>query len=125
MGISFSNIVENTRTAAVEFENGEVLNVTYKPKAMSPAFFDKLNKELNKGDETDPYAVAHMVCAIVTDWDLLGPLGEDEDGNDLVGKGEPVPVEAQYVAWVPTGILGYIITSVAEDSSPKAKTRKR
>jgi hypothetical protein len=124
MGISFSNIVENTRSTEVDF-NGETLNVTYKPKTLSPAFFDKFNKELNKGEDTDPYAVAHMFCAIVTEWDLLGPLGEDEEGNDLVAKGDAVPLEVDYVAWVPTAILGHVITTVAEDASPKAKTRKR
>ena len=124
MGISFNNIVENSRTVSIGFGDG-ALSVTYKPTSLSPAHLQKINKELNKGEETDPYAVAIMFCSVVTAWNLEGPVGEDEDGQPVIEAGKPVPVEAEYVAWLPTQVIQYIIQEVAEDSAPKGKKSKR
>jgi hypothetical protein len=125
MGISFSNLVENSRTVAVDFGGGNLLTVTYKPTAMSPAHLQKIQGELDKGDDTDPYAVAHMFCSIVTNWNLEGPLGEDKDGAPIIAEGAVVPMDVDHVAWLPSSVIQFIVEQVAEDSAPKGKKAKR
>ena len=123
MGISFSNIVENSRTVSIPFGD-DALSITYKPAALSPAHMSKMQNELDKGDDTDPFAVAHMFCSLVTGWDLLGPIGEDANGKPLVAAGKPVPCEVDYAAWLPSAVTQFIITEIAEDSAPKSKKAK-
>ena len=119
MGINLSNIVENERTINIDF-SGENLEVTYAPSALSQGRMNKLQKELDKGEDTDPLAFAQLFCSIVTGWNLEGPLGE---GDDEIAAGKPVPMEARYVAWVPTPVLTYITEKVGEDANPKSRKK--
>lgn len=116
MGISFSNLVENERTVAIEI-NGEDLHVTYKPKTLSPAFMNKMAEDVQ---DDDPEGFAKMFCSVVTAWDLEGPLGE---GKDEVKAGQLVPLEPRVVSYIPTSIMRYILEQIAEDSAPKSKKR--
>lgn len=118
MGISFSNLVENERTVAIDI-NGNDLHVTYRPSKLSPAFMTKIGEDIEDDDEL---AFARLFCSIVADWDLEGPIGEDEF---VVEHGQKVPLEAEYVSWVPAAILRYIIEQIGEDSAPKSKKKAR
>lgn len=119
MGISFSNIVEDSRTVAIDI-NGHDLHVSYNPSRLSPAYMSKIGDTFE--DEEDALAFARLFCEIVVDWDLEGPIGE---GEHAVGHGEKVPMVAETVAWVPAAILRYIIEQIGEDSAPKSRKKSR
>lgn len=127
MGISFADIVEKSRTVKIDVRGGH-LSLTYDPSALSPAKISQMNKKLkassDQEDDEALMAVSNMFCGIVKGWDLTGPLGEDAEGNPLVAEGEAVPVEPEYVAWLPSPILSHLIEQVGEDSAPKTKKRK-
>jgi len=126
MGITFADIVEKSRKVVIEFGGGN-LNVEYDPSALSPAKISKMNKELKGVDEDDEEAmlgVAKMFCGIVKNWDLVGPLGEDDNGEPLVAEGAAVPVTPELVAWLPSPVIQHIIEKVGEDASPKGKKRR-
>lgn len=130
MGITFADLVEKSRTFDIELDKGNALQVTYDPSALSPAKISRLNKQLravaddDEDNDENLFAVAKMFCSVVKDWSLEGPFGEDEDGEPLVAKGEPVPVEPDYVAWLPSPVIAHIIEKVGEDAAPKSKKRK-
>lgn len=124
MGINFGNLVEDSRSVAIEVGNSDVVNITYSPRALSPASMQRLQERLNKGEDTDPYAVAEMFCSIVTDWDVYGPVS-DEDGNVLVHEGQRVPLEPHYVAELPASVISFLMEKVGEDSAPKSRKSKR
>lgn len=130
MGITFADLVEKTRTFEITLDKGS-LEVTYDPSALSPAKISRLNKQLrevaNSEDEDNDenlFAVAKMFCSVVKGWSLVGPFGEDDNGKPLVAVGEPVPVEPDFVAWLPSPIISHIIEKVGEDAAPKAKKRR-
>lgn len=118
MGISFANLVENERTVAIDI-NGHELHVTYKPSKLSPAFMNRIGEQI---EDDDPLGFAKLFCEVVSDWNLEGPMGE---GEQAVEMGEKVPVEPEYVAWVPGAILRYIIEQIGEDSAPKSRKKSR
>lgn len=130
MGITFADLVEKTRTFDINLDKG-TLQITYDPSALSPAKISKLNKQLRAVSEEDDeendenlFAVAKMFCSVVKGWSLEGPFGEDEEGEPLIAAGKPVPVEADYVAWLPSPVISHIIEKVGEDAAPKSKKRK-
>lgn len=131
MGISFADIVDKSKDLRVEFGGG-ALNLSYDPSALSPAKISKMNKELRKAEQdadaededASLMGVAKMFCGIVKSWDLTGPLGEDEDGNPLVAEGVAVPVEPEYVAWLPSPVISHIVEKIGEDAAPKGKKRR-
>ncbi len=118
MGISFSNLVSDERTVKIDI-NGNELHVTYEPSRLSPAMFQKMQEKFE--DEEDHLTYPRIFCEIVKDWNLEGPIGE---GEHAVEAGEKVPVEPEYVAWVPASILQYIIEQIGEDAAPKSKKRR-
>lgn len=116
MGLSLSKLVDETRTFNVKFESGD-LSVTYKPSTLSAGAMKKLAETV---DDDDPNGFAIMFCSTVTAWDLEGPLGE---GKNAVKAGQPVPLDPELVAFVPTATLRYIMEEIAEDASPKRSKR--
>lgn len=118
MGVSLSKLVEETRTFKAKFNSSHIL-VTYKPKNLSSKYMSKLQDDV---EDDDPEAMAVGFCAIVTEWDLEGPVTDDED-NELVAEGEVIPLEPEIVSWLPTSILGAVLKSIGEDASPKGSKR--
>ena len=120
MALTLNNLVANQKTLTVEFEGGN-LDVTYTPRKLSAAYLAKINDSLEEGDTL---AMARLFCDIVTGWDIEGPLNEEGDA-EFVAAGELIPLEPEFVAWIPGPILQHIISEVAADAVPKSAKRSR
>lgn len=116
MPISFSNLVEKSRTVMIPTNGGD-LRVTYDPSQITTAN----SQALRDMDEDDTWKFLEMFAKVVTSWDIEGPFPiEDPDHSEYVPKGKQVPVEARYLAHVPTPTLSQIFTAVVEDATPKS-----
>jgi hypothetical protein len=123
MPISFNNLVEKSRSLSLPMANGSI-ELSYNPSKLSAAFVQEMQE---KAEENDPLIMAKLICHVVSDWDIEGPL-HDEDHNDFVAAGDKIPLEPRYVAWIPGPVLTHIMEKIGEDASPKSQpsnSRKR
>lgn len=93
---SISQLVSDKETATIDVR-GLSIAVTYRPNKITMRYMADLAR---RGQADDVEAIADMVPQLLDAWDLEGPL-EDEDGNELVGAGEPIPVEPDMIASLP------------------------
>lgn len=108
MPITLSGLkAQRVKAPAIEFENGESLNLVYLPNHITPGFLESLK------DNTDLMTLANVVTEIVAEWDLL-----DE-------KGDALPVSVELAADLGVALLQEIIQTVAGDSRPNVKRGKR
>jgi len=114
MGISFNQLINKSAKMSIAFSGGD-LNVTYDPTKLSVAHAQKIQESVS---EDDPMGSAIYFCEIVTDWDLLGPLG------DIADK-EPVPLEPEAVAWLPVSTMRTILEEIGDHSAPKLKRPRK
>lgn len=116
MPISFSNLVEKSRTVSIPTNGGE-LKVTYDPSQITTANAQAL-REL-EDDDTNKFL--EMFAKVVTSWDLVGPFPtEDVDHPEYIAAGKVVPTEPRFIAHVPTPTLSQIFQAVVEDATPKS-----
>jgi hypothetical protein len=120
MAITLNHIVSNSKSFNVEFEGGN-LNVTYNPRKLSAAYLAKVNEYLEEGDTL---AMGRLFCEIISDWDLVGPFNEEGD-DEFVAAGVAVPLEPEYVAWIPGPTLQHVLSEAAADSVPKSTKRQK
>ena len=127
MGVSFSSLVENERTAKIDV-NGERLHVIYSPRDLTGPKLEKFARAIADAHEEDDedavvYLAAERFCSIVRGWNLEGPLC-DADGNEVVGLGDPVPCTVEYVRHVPGPVLDYLTERLIEDCRPNPQKRR-
>ena len=126
-GVSFASLVENERTAKIDI-NGERLAVTYSPREMTGPRLERLAQAISDAaqdgnDDKAVYVMAELFCRVVKDWNLEGPL-EDADGEEVVGLGEPVPVDIECVKHIPGPMLEYVLEQLREDCRPNPQRRR-
>ncbi len=122
MGIERSKLSAILRTVKVDYF-GEVLTVTYKPDAMTPAKEEELAEarkaaqEREESDDTFAAAenadlLATRLASVLAGWDVL------EDGVLL-------PTTRENLRTFPNALLVHISMAIGEDMAPKVKTRLR
>ena len=93
---SISQLVADKETASVTVR-GLDIEVTYRPNKITMRYMADLAR---RGQADDVEAIADMVPELLDAWDLEGPL-EDANGDELVGEGETIPVEREYIVNLP------------------------
>jgi len=105
--MKLSNLAPSTRTVQVRVGAGEedVVNVTYRPGALTIGIADKL-KELRDNPMADLEVAEVFLLPLITKWDL-----QDENGNEL-------PVTREVFAQIPIEFLGMIFLEIRMDALP-------
>lgn len=73
--------------------------------------------------ELDAIQSASTMCHYVKSWDLTGPL-IDNDGRELVGDGEVVPLDPRITMHLPTTFVGEVMRQLTEEVFPKQTTSR-
>jgi hypothetical protein len=103
----------NTEIETVVETSAGPLGIRYRPNALTP----RLEAEIAASSgEAATETLLKTFCAVVSWMDLEGPL-VDAAGAEVIGAGEPVPVEPEYVGLLPSRLLTQVFTAVQEDMS--------
>jgi hypothetical protein len=89
------------------------LAVRYRPNAMTPQLEAEITRTANEA-ATD--TLLRMFCAVVAWMDVEGPL-EDAHGVEVLGPGEQMPMQPEYIGMLPSRLLTQVFTAVQEDMS--------
>lgn len=101
-----SEALGQSKSLAIHFDTGSVLNVVYRPTSFTIAEVQELESSTRK----DPMRLVRHVLDVVESWDLQ-MLGEHETRMAVPLEPEPVRLN------VPTKILARILRAVNEDQS--------
>lgn len=131
MPLSAVDFANEVATIKVPTRNGELL-VRYYPNAMTPKRAQLIRAAGDDDEDGGDYI--EMFCEMVEYLDLNGPLYDpdelDSDGNprQMIGEGDPIPVEPEFVALLPLALLKRIMDAMQSDmntETPKAfRSRK-
>lgn len=121
-------------------EGDDPLKVVYRPARINAQFMRSL-QELGEEEHADSKALVFIVCTVLSDWNLTGPLVVDEplmdrkgrplkddfgvvqyETRELVPEGQKVPIKSEYVKHLPSALLGLIWNRVTEDMRPDPKS---
>ena len=120
---SISQLVADKETATIDVR-GLSIAVTYRPNKITMRYMADLAR---RGQADDVEAIADMVPQLLDTWDLEGPL-EDANGDELVGAGEVIPVEAEYIVQLPAMFVVELSQKlqelVASGPNPTKATRR-
>jgi len=97
---------QETRPVAIDFGDGDVLNLTIDPSAITLAWTDR-TAELTKNP--DIVAIADHFFIAVKDWDLT-----DEEGTVL-------PLDDSTIGALPVGVFLHIMSHLGDSLAPKAE----
>ena len=111
MPVSLADLEEPTRTIQVKFARN-VLTLTYRRHATTPVKQARWVRELATPGEGQLMELVRAICELVVEWDLVGPLPAD---GSVVPAGEPVPLEPEIVAHIPTQALIPVFMEIMED----------
>lgn len=134
MPISLEDLGNTRRSFTLETEAGPV-RLTYRPYEMTPAreaaiarIADETTEDLEaEGEEISKTEggwakLIGQFCTVVEAWDLVGPLTNPSNGELVVKKGEPIPVNPENMRYVSSYFMIKVLQGVADDVRPK-KTR--
>lgn len=107
--MKISQILNDSKSLSINVE-GETLNVTYKPSALTPDIEE--NFLSNVESKRSGFALAQFLTSILSDWDLV---------NDADEKYE---ITLDNLKKLPINLLNTIIGEIFEDLSPK-KTKSQ
>lgn len=110
MPLSIADFKSESVELTVETSLGP-LALRYRPNRMTPLREAQLTR--SAADDDDP-AVIGLICDLVEWMDVCGPL-VDDDGTELVAAGDPVPMEPECVAVLPSRLLSRVLTAIQED----------
>jgi len=117
MGIRLTDILAEKRDIVVTTSVGDI-KLSYYPNAVTPRMQSKLNATRDSNDSTEMLQVMEKVfCG----WDVTGPLENPETGEIVVPDGEPIPLTAEMLNYLPTTITGAMFAAAADDMLPKSK----
>jgi hypothetical protein len=141
-----SEFVQNDAETVVKVGKAQVpVWVRYRPSEITSARIEQMGKREQAGDAT---AFAQMLEEVLIEWDIEGKLeGDvpvlDEDGNSvlsdsgnelferkiLVEDGDIIPIDANYLKFMSTPMLGYIwrelVSEQAAPDPPKSRGSRR
>ena len=105
------------------------LEVDFRPNVVN----DRLRHSRERDDEDDDLEdeidastirAAEIFKMTFASWDLTGPL-KDGDGHQIVGHDEVIPLEVEFLRWVPGWIRGQALTKVNEIIFPTLRELSR
>lgn len=124
MPIERSAIKAVLRTIPVEYFDKQIVNITYKPDAMTPARAKEIAHQRadaasrnghSTDDEEDAAKLeenAEQLAEMLVSWDVV------EDGT-------PLATTKENLMTFPNAFLGHILQAIVDDLTPKAKTSRR
>lgn len=123
MPIKIIDVLANRRTLAVSLPGwgGDALGVTYLPNAITPERVLLSDRVMKLDDnEAKMAGILDLFCAVVSDWDLIGPYPAD---GSVVRDGEHVPVRADIARGFGMVTLNTILQACIDDvADPKSWT---
>lgn len=102
-----AQILRDQRAVQVDLGDGETLNVTYRPGAVTPAQHDATIDLVERG--RGPAALARSLADSLLTWDLT-------DDNDA-----PYPLDEAHLRELPSGFLRKIFDAIQSDLGPNQK----
>jgi len=106
----------NGRPLTVTFDEGEKIELTFNPNAITPAFLAELQTR-KIGEEGSDVAQGAAAAGLVVD-----TLAQVLASWDLTDGGEPIPLTREGIASVPLDILSKILKEVNTATSPNPAT---
>ncbi len=108
--MKLSSITRSTKTFTMEFD-GESLEVTYRPGALTDALSDEYDKreEAAKTSEEKGAALAYFLSQVLVEWDV-----QDDHGKKIA------PTE-KFIATLPPRFRWRVFNAIYEDLYPKAR----
>lgn len=128
MPISLADLQNHRATVQVDTPLGPVA-VTYRPNALTPAKEAEMSALARIGDEDEDadirdHSMIRMFCELVESIDLAGPV-IDEEGTQIVGPGELIPVEPEYVVYIPSPILMATFVAIRSQTEEEAERQSK
>lgn len=97
--------IDKTRDVAIDFGDGDVLNVTYNASKLTP----RLESELSGASDSEQ--MVDILLLLVTAWDL-------EDGE----PSETVPLDKETLSGLPLLVLATAVRAIAQDIGAAVRT---
>lgn len=116
--ISLADLIADTATVTVETRLGPIA-VSYRPNAMTPAKEAELQRLAGSDDEDADVMLATLFCEVVSDIGISGPMF-DADGRQIVEADAPIPLEPEYVVYLPSRLLGDCFTAIQQSIQDEA-----
>ena len=119
MAATLKSITSKTATLSVPLDDddpdGEVVTLTYKPKAFSRSYEREFNDLAGRQDDQMVGAeiTVRTFLLMVTSWDAKW---DDADPN-------PIPLTPEGLEDVPTQLLQYLLKKIGEDQQPDPTTK--
>lgn len=121
MGIRIGDFANERKDLVYETNLGE-LHLVYNPNALTPSDEAKLvTARQSSGIETYQ-ELLNQLCKLLRNWDMEGPLFNSDNGDQIVGEGEPVPLQPDILQHMPTSLMTGIFRAISEDNVPKSST---
>lgn len=99
-----ASILKNDRDLTINLGDGEPLQVTYQPGAVTPETEDAF---MSKADsQRGGLALAQFLCSVLTAWDLVGD------------DGKVYPITEKGLRKLPIAFLGMVVTAITNDMRP-------
>lgn len=117
MAKSLKRVMTIEKTSPIDCGWGLTAEMTYKPALVT--------EDLDEGitGESDAHQAAGIICAIVSAWELTGPVPLETVGTiaegSIVAEDAPVPLDPQVVRHLPIPLLKGIIAGLVQDALPK------
>jgi len=110
MTLTLADFANTEVETVVETSAGPVA-IRYRPNALTPQLEAEIARSTGEA-ATD--TLLRTYCAVVAWMDVEGPL-HDAAGAEVLGPGEPLPMEPGYVGMLPSRLLAQVFAAVQED----------
>ena len=70
-------------------------------------------------------SLLEMLCKQIKSWDMEGPLYNSETGDEIVVKGDIVPIAPDILQHLPTSFLTGVYRAITEDNVPKSSEAEK
>ena len=129
---SLKGLINDRETLTIKAPDGE-LHITYAPSRLSVAYLEKYAEKVqaeydSDGDESAVVSLhAELLKAVVTEWDLEGPIPAetvgDTEAGAVVPAGETIPLETEPLKWLGAPLLEYLLEELRGDAGVKVRKR--
>jgi hypothetical protein len=112
--ITFKQLAAQKRHIKVHIPGfDEALDVSYQPGKITPKFWGTVTEMAERRELTASQSKVLQIREFVTDWGIL----DEED--------QPLPVNEDVIASIPTPVLDAILTAINDDLYPPDKDTKK
>lgn len=128
---SLKSLMPETRTATIglgRLFDHETDKVTYRPSLVSVANDVAADEDDDAERDWDaPSPVAKLLCELVVEWGLTGPVVNRRTGEELSPADAVVPLDPRLVQFLPYSILSAYLSGVTQNemANPTRRRPKR